>query len=349
MNRYLKSALSLARFLMFAASYLSNYRITPKPWTLIWGATYRCNSKCKYCERPQMASERKEPELTTDEVKKLADELADLGLRVFSITGGEPLLKKDFFDIGRYITSKGIRCQFVSNGSLITQKNIQQIIDSFETVIISLDSLDPEVHDSQRGMPGSFKRAMQAIDLLSKRQAQFGIQTTMTRDNIDEVIKLMKFTKEKGGRFLVQPVNNVDLPRVWDKNLLAFDFDGLKEQWDQIVKDFDYGGRLSKWRNREYLEKFPLFLEHPAEAGQAFICYAGSHNFYIDPYGDVFLCETLKEVYGNVRERPLKDIWRDMREARQQISSSGRKCVCWYNCTAKDYLPLTKFLRPLKR
>lgn len=350
MNRYLNLISSSARFLIFTASYLSNYKITPKPWTVSWAATYRCNSKCKYCERPQIALERKEPELTTKEVKKLVDELADLGVKVFSITGGEPLLRKDLCEIANYVTGKGIRAHVICNGSLITPKNFQQIIDSFDDLNISLDSLSPKFHDEQRGMPGSFEKAMTAIDLLSKHHVKFGIQTTMTKDNIDEVIKVMNFTKEKGGRFFVQPINDTALLTVGDKDLLDFEFNNLKEQWAQISGDFDYGGRLNKWRNKKYLEKIPLFLEHPAQAGREFICYAGSHNFYIDPYGDVFLCEAREEVYGNVREQPLKDIWQDnMRDIRRQISSTGRKCVCWYNCTARDYLPLTQLLRPLKK
>ena len=352
-SKYPKTFRILIRLPRFIISYLSNYKIVPKPWAFTWEVTYRCNLKCKYCDRWRTAARMFEAELTTKEAKKMIDEAYDLGVGVMIFTGGEPLLRKDIFELAKYAKNKGIECQLPSNGTLITGKNIKEIVNCFDSINISLDSMDPQIHDNLRGVKGSFEKAVNALDLLSKYKTdgRFGIQATVTKDNFCDITKLIKFAEEKNCRVLLQPVNDVTdtLPRIYDKQILDFDFEKLKREWSNVLDNFDYKAMGYRSRYSDFLKDFPLFLERPEEVKHKFICFAGTHNFFVDPYGDVFVCESIRKSQGNIKEKSLKEIWKDMTNFRREISSKDRECICWYNCAAKDYLVLTRFVRIFKK
>ena len=121
---------------------------------VVWNLTRRCNLRCIHCYAS--ASEDSARELTTDEAKAVIDDLAEMGIPLLLFSGGEPLLRKDIFELASYATSKGIRCALSTNGTLITPEIAEKIKEAgFVYVGVSFDGLK-ETIDRFRGVVGAF-------------------------------------------------------------------------------------------------------------------------------------------------------------------------------------------------
>ncbi len=147
----------------------------PKPLFVIWSATNRCLSRCKYCSIPQ----RHHKELTTAQVKSLIDQIVAMGTQRLGIWGGEPLIRKDIGEIIDYATSRGLYVTLDSNGYLIPER-----IDDLKNLPHLLLSIDgpEEAHDANREK-GSFQKVLKAIEVASKSHINLWTITVLTKHN----------------------------------------------------------------------------------------------------------------------------------------------------------------------
>ena len=130
---------------------------------VVWNSTKTCNLKCMHCYMQSDAQKYKD-ELTTEEAKKFIDDLADFHVPVLLFSGGEPLIRPDFFELAEYAEKKGVRPTLSTNGTLITREVAQRIKDiGVGYVGISLDGLK-DVNDKFRGVEGAYEKAMQGIE-----------------------------------------------------------------------------------------------------------------------------------------------------------------------------------------
>jgi MoaA/NifB/PqqE/SkfB family radical SAM enzyme len=121
---------------------------------LSWNVTRKCNLKCAHCYI-NATTEELQGELTTEEAKRLMDQIAEVSRPLLILSGGEPLLRRDIYELIRYGTNKGFRMGLGSNGSLIDETVARKLKDAgVKTVSISLDSCDPKKHDEFRGVKG---------------------------------------------------------------------------------------------------------------------------------------------------------------------------------------------------
>ena len=121
-----------------------------------WMTTNKCNLKCVHCY--QDAEEASALELSTDEGRKMIDEIARAGFKVMIFSGGEPLMRPDIYELVEYAASKGLRPVFGTNGTLITSEVAQRLKDAGAAAMgISLDSLDAKKHDEFRGLEGAWE------------------------------------------------------------------------------------------------------------------------------------------------------------------------------------------------
>ncbi len=183
-------------------------RVGYQPSLISWNLTRMCNLRCPHC---YMEGGRKaENELSTEECLGLIDEMNTLGNEMLILTGGEPLLRKDIYDIARYASGLGIWVVMGTNGVLITDEVVAKMIEcGVQGVAVSIDSVDPAKHDEFRGGPDAWKHSVRGLEICRANGLQVLIQTTVMDMNYDEIQKLLAFAREKGAwsfnlYFLVQ-------------------------------------------------------------------------------------------------------------------------------------------------
>ena len=171
-------------------------RNPPGP-VVIWNLIRRCNLTCKHCYSIS-ADKDFAGELSTDEVFTVMDDLKAFRVPVLILSGGEPLLRPDIFDIAKRAKSKGFYVGLSSNGTLINESNIDQIAEvDFNYVGVSLDGIGA-THDKFRRLDGAFDASMHGIRLAKKLGIKVGIRFTMTQDNAPELPLLLKLLDDEG-------------------------------------------------------------------------------------------------------------------------------------------------------
>ena len=133
------------------------------PFLMVWDFTHKCNLNCKHCYSNSGAVQRRR---TDNQSKPLAvvDQLADAGVTALAFHGGEPLARKDFFEVARHAADRGLYVSLASNGTLLTKENVQKIKQAKVNYIdISIDGASAKTHDEFRGVPGTFDKALAGL------------------------------------------------------------------------------------------------------------------------------------------------------------------------------------------
>ena len=299
-------------------------RHPPGP-VVIWNLVRRCNLTCKHCY--SISADRDFPgELSTEEIYAVMDDLKAFRVPVLILSGGEPLLRPDIFDIARRAKAMGFYVGLSSNGTLIDAGNIAAIAQvGFDYVGISLDGMR-ETHDRFRRKQGAFDASLNGVRLCVARGIKVGLRFTMTQDNADELPQLLRLTDEENvDKFYLSHLNyagrgnrnrkdDVYLETTrWAMDLLfetCLDYlrRGVHKEFVTGNNDAD-GVYLYHWvRNR-----FPERAEHlRARLVQWGGNSSGVNIANIDNLGNVHP-DTFWWHYslGNVRERPFSEIWTD--------------------------------------
>ena len=143
------------------------------PLTFNWTLSYRCNFVCAHCYSRDEVCE----ELPTPELKRIVDVLAEKQVPFINFGGGEPLIRNDLCELAAYATARGLNVSMNSNGWLLDRAAAGRLRQAgFKSVGISIDSVDPALHDDFRNMPGAWPRAVAALDHLR----DVGIRSTMS-------------------------------------------------------------------------------------------------------------------------------------------------------------------------
>jgi len=335
---YKKSFQYLKNFMVVYKSLKTHEFIPPKQITL--ELTYRCNAKCIFCDRWKTSKEEIKKELNINEIKQLIQSLAEVGTQNICLTGGEPLLKENFFEIVDEIKKHKIEVTVTDNGLLLPKFAKKFAEHKIDHVMISMDSANPEKHDSIRGIPGIWKNAVEGIKLLKKYNVPVGITNVVVQNNADEVEKIIKFAKDLDIYFVFQPVHDDTLNKlsVRDKKILFSEKDikRLEKIMKSVVKKSSFW-----WVDKIYYKLFPMFLTNPEKFINIKCPVAGRTIYFIDPYGNVYPCESRRDLrLGNVRKKGFKEIISSKKaiEIRKKLYSDKRNCVCWYRCVAPDII-----------
>ncbi len=276
-----------------------------QPSLISWNLTRMCNLRCPHC---YMEGGRKaEKELTTDECLALIDEMKALGTEMLILTGGEPLLRKDIFEIASAASARGIWVVMGTNGVLITDKVVAKMIEcGVQGVAISIDSLDPAKHDHFRGGPDAWKYSVQALDLCRANGLEVLVQTTVMDMNYSEIPEILAFAREKGA---------------WSFNLYFLVQTGRGQQLNDLSPERTQAmlSQLVDWQDqyRPMLVRSkcaPQFKQIAYERGVGGLesggCMAGTQYCRITPQGNVTACPYMTAVAGNIRDQSFGEIWR---------------------------------------
>ncbi len=300
-----------------------------KPSLISWNLTKRCNLRCPHC---YMDGGRKaENELTTQECLGLVSEMKALGTEMLILTGGEPLLRKDVYEIAQAASSRGIWVVMGTNGVLVTERVALKMIEcGVRGVAISIDSLDPAKHDRFRGGPDAWAYSVRALDICRANGLPVLMQATVMEMNYAEIPELLAFAREKGA---------------WSFNLYFLVQTGRGQQMNDLSAERTEAmlGNLVDWQDqyRPMLVRSkcaPQFKQIAYERGLGGLesggCMAGTQYCRITPQGDVTPCPYMTVVAGNVRNQSFGEVWRTspvLQELRDLKQLKGRCGRCEFN------------------
>ncbi len=314
---------------------------------IAWEVTAACNLACDYCRASASASPA-EAELSTVEALAFIDQVAPKKPMII-LSGGEPLLRPDIFDLAKYATDRGVRVSLASNGTLITPETVEWIKGAgIKRVSISLDGPDPKSHDITRGS-GSFGLAIQGIENL-RGKVDFQINMTITKENLDQVRATMDLAERLGAvafhLFFLVPTgrgseDELVAPEEQDEILRWVAEECRKRTIEVKVTCAPQYGRVI----REVLTE----AERTGMMGSS--CLAGTNFVFVSRTGDVCPCGYLPVVAGNVRMESFPVIWEsspvflDLRK-RDLV---GRCGICDYRkvcggCRARAYAKTGDYL-----
>ena len=299
-------------------------RIPPGP-VVIWNLIRRCNLTCKHCY--SISADKDFPgELSSQEVATVMDDLKSFGVPVLILSGGEPLLRPDIFDISQRAKEMGFYVGLSTNGTLIDEHNIERIAAAgYDYVGISIDGIK-ETHDKFRRKEGAFDASMHAVKLCRDNGIKIGMRFTMTQDNSREFPQLLELMEtEQVDKFYLSHLNyagrgnkNRKYDVVLETTRWAMDllFDtcwryaqtGEPKEFVTGNNDAD-GAYLLMWVKQNFPEKYQHMQAKLRQWGGN---SSGVNIANIDNLGNVHP-DTFWWHYslGNVRERPFSDIWCD--------------------------------------
>lgn len=169
-----------------------------RPYIVIWEMTQACDLACVHC-RACAQPERNPFELSTEEGKRLIDEIAEMEVPVFVLTGGDPIKRPDLFELIEHANEVGVRVSLTPSATpLLTREMVHRLKQSgLARLAVSLDGSNAQVHDAFRGMSGSFERTMAAIEWANEVGLPVQINTTFSRRNIDDFEKIAALIEKK--------------------------------------------------------------------------------------------------------------------------------------------------------
>ena len=312
----------------------------------------------------------------TDEAKQVIDKLARASVPIIAFSGGEPLVRKDIFELTSYAHDKGIYVAVASNGTLATKEKVQEMKKAGVSYTqISLDGASAETHDGFRGIKGVFEKTIQGIKNCVNEGFFVNVATTATSYNYKEIPKIVDLCEELGvnwfmlynfvptgrGEFIAKndltPVHREEvLKSLWEKlksgsgkvNVLS-----TAPQFARIALESEIGGEKEKI--------VPTHFANPALSDKLvnlaeFIGGCGCGRFYcaIRPNGDIEPCVFFPLTIGNIKEDDFEDLWLNntiLKELRNKDILEGNCGECDYRyycggCRARAYGYTGNYLAP---
>jgi len=303
-----------------------------RPSLISWNLTKMCNLRCPHCYLD--AGKKAENELTTSECFALIDEMRALGTEMLILTGGEPLLRKDIYDIATYASERGIWVVMGTNGVLVTDKVVHRMMEcGVKGVGISIDSMDPEKHDGFRGGPKSWEYSVRALEICRAYGLEVLVQTTITESNYHEIPQLIDFAREKGAwsfnlYFLVQTGRGQEMNDLSPQRTEAMLTDLAEVQTE-------YRPMLVRSKCAPHFKR--IAFERALGGLESGGCMAGTQYGRITPEGDVTPCPYMTVVAGNIRRKSLTEIWhtapvfvelRDLKQLKGRCGDCEFKELC---------------------
>ncbi len=322
-----------------------------RPFTVAWELTRSCALSCLHC-RAEAQPKRHPDELTTDECRRVVDELVELNPPVLVLTGGDPMMRRDLFEIAEYGISRGLSVSVSpTTTALTTRERLSRLKDIGVTMIhVSLDGASAETHDAFRGFSGSFARATSILADLQDLGFATQVGTTVTRRNVDELPQIAELMATYGVRmwnlFFLVPTGR---GRADD----MIDAATAERTWEWMGEVSAQGRFSIRTTAAPQFRRTMLLRARRDEPGQSVRLTGAGYQFreaptgvqtrgvndgkgfmFIDHLGNVCPSGFLPAIGGNVRTQSLVDIYRNselFRQLRDPSALTGRCGRCRYS------------------
>ena len=265
--------------------------------------TYRCNNKCVHCYCNLPANDRKaaRDELTTEEIKRLLDDLASMGTLWLLITGGEPLLRPDFEEVYLHAKKKGFLITCFTNGTLVDDKTVELLSKHPPFAVeISLYGATRETHEKVTQVPGSYDKCMEGIRKIIKAGIKLKLKTMALTINQHEIEAMDKMAQELGCEFRFDPMLNKRL----DNHNFSDPVKYRISPEDVVRLDKAYPKRMDEWK--QFCDKF---VGDPVKDDRLYKCGAGLGMVHINPYGIAKGCMMMTKEGFSVKEHDFQWLW----------------------------------------
>ena len=342
---------------LIPAALKKGYAFPPLIYQIL--VTLRCNLKCNYCFQQKIRSEI--PELSLEEIRSIIKQLPRWS--VLTLTGGEPFLRKDFYEILDYtLQEKKIKCNIITNASLLDDRFIRQFVEKRLFLLgISLDGIG-STHDQARNKPGLYNSAIdvikeiQAVKKAGKsRYPLIDIKTLIMRENFGELYSMLQVADNLGADYLtlsLPKLSNVqfyppyreDIKEICSAKILKVpevpsrELKALEEQF-VLIKNYQGRTRVRFYPyNMLGIDSIRKFYNNELKAKNFYPCFMPWSTLYISPYGEVYTC--LSYFIGNVREQDLKRLWNSERykNFRKMLNRNHLDEYC-IGCCYSNYNP----------
>ena len=315
-------------------------------YSVSWNLTQRCNLECAHCYMSAHAGADTRGELTTDECRRIIDEIAVVNPNVFLIlTGGEPFLRKDLFEIAGHATARKFTTVLGTNGVLLREKEAKAMREhNVLGASISLDSTDRARHDAFRRLPGAWDGAIRATRVLTDEGLDFSLHMSVTDWNVAEVPAMIDLARTLGAKvlnffFLVRTGRGRDLtdidaaayeriltylaktqgagtgPPGFVRRMLGMadapPAPAFEDPWSTPVGHAD--GLLIRAKCAPHFRRILYELNPSSSLLKNYAhgsCPAGKYYCRITPLGEVTPCPYMPVAAGNLREASFADLWR---------------------------------------
>ncbi len=330
---------------------------------IAWETTPRCNLSCIHC-RSSSTMHLPEP-MDTKKALSVLDKINEFCQPVVVLSGGEPLLRPDIYELAQYGTDLGFRMCMATNGTLVDDEHCENMKRTgIRMVSLSLDGSSAEVHDNFRNHPGAFDGVMQAIERLNRYEIPFLINSSFTKRNQDDIEKTYKLAKEMGAQawymFMIIPTGR-------GEDVMAELIDN--EDYDEILR---WHYRLEQQENEILVRPtcaphyYRIFIEEAQKENKSAKrrnltfstgankgCVAGQTICLIRSDGEVLPCSYFPVSGGNIFEQSLEDIWHSklFTEMRDYDSYKGKCGACEFRgvcggCRARAYAMTGDYMDP---
>lgn len=285
-----------------------------------WEITRNCNLSCVHC-RASATNGPYTGELDTPACLRLLDQIAEVGSPIIILTGGEPLLRPDIFEVAQYGTDKGLKMVMAVNGTLVDAPTARRMAESgIKRISVSLDAATSDRHDAFRGVPGAFEGALRGIEFAKAAGIEFQINTTITKANFGEIEKIQALAIRLGAAahhiFLLVPTGRGKY--IIDQEISAEEYEKtLNWFYDQRGKTplqlkatcAPHYYRILRQRAKE--DNISItFQSHGLDAVTRG-CLGGVGFCFISHQGVVQPCGFLQMNCGDITQRSFSEIWRD--------------------------------------
>ncbi|MCU1302102.1 MAG: Radical domain protein [Candidatus Sulfotelmatobacter sp.] len=294
------------------------------PFSVQLDLTYRCNEQCVHC----YLDHHDHGEMTTAEIKKLLREMADAGVFILTLSGGEIFLRKDFFEILEYARALTFCIKLKTNAVLIREAQAARLRDlGVESIQISIYSHRPEVHDAITKLPGSLRRSIKAIRFLRSQGLKVVMANVLMTQNMDDYPSTRALADELGAEYTLDPT----VTPMMDGDRAVLDLNVGESALRRVFRDETLVG------NADEFCAPPRPLDD--DSMDSTPCSAGHTACYVSPYGEFYPCVQFPLSCGNVRQQSFIDIWhnseqlKEVRSIRLRDLSSCSQCAHGGSCT----------------
>ena len=345
--------------------------VSDTPYLVVWNFTNACNLNCKHCY--QDASTKTQNELTTKEAEKILKDLADNGLPVISFSGGEPLVRKDFYHIASLAADYGMYVSIATNGTLITKDIAKKLKDiNVQYVQVSIDGSNSDSHDSFRGVNGAFERALSGLKNCVEQKITTCVATTVTKQNKHEIPNILdmavRYKADRMALYNFVPTGRgkdhllFDLSPQEREEVLRWSYKKIHEVYSDIILSStcpQHGRIAQQFADNGSIVPFHMYSAKLARNTKKLCeyiggCGAGRLYASTTPDGKLLPCNFMPKVVGDLKKQKFRDIWDNspiLNELRDRSLLKGNCGSCEYNlvcggCRSRAYAYYGDHLMP---